>query len=55
MTVRALFARGLIAGLHYAEMRRLQPGFVIDMFMARMQYDDQQHGIRRVRQPRCAD
>lgn len=33
----------------------MQPGFVIDMFVQRMRYDDQQHGIRRVHEPRCAD
>ena len=55
MTLRTVYASGLIAGLTYAEMTRMQPGFVIDMYMARRRYDDEQHGIRRRKQPRCAD
>lgn len=55
MTYRSVVSHGLIAGLTYSEMRRMQPGFVIDMFVNRMRYDDQQHGIKRKRQPLCAD
>lgn len=55
MSFRVVVSRGLIAGLTYSEMRNMRPGFVIDMFVMRMRYDDQQHGIRRKRQPLCAD
>lgn len=55
MTLRTVISRGLIAGLAYAEMKHMQPGFVIDLFVYRMRYDDQEHGIKRVREPRCAD
>ena len=55
MTYRTVVSRGLIAGLTYSEMRRMRPGFVIDMFMGRLKYDDQQHGIRRKKEPRCYD
>ena len=47
MTTRVIYARGLIAGLTYTEMRHMFPGFVVDMFVARLKYDDEQHGIRR--------
>lgn len=55
MTLRTVISRGLIAGLTYAEMMRMRPGFVIDMYIARQRYDDEQHGIRRKKQARCAD
>ena len=55
MTCRTVISRGLISGLSWTEMRHMVPGFVIDMVSARMKYDDQEHGIRRVKEPRCAD
>lgn len=53
MTCRTVISRGLIAGLSYSEMWHMEPGFVIDMFTGRMKYDDQQHGIKRVKEPQC--
>ena len=38
---------GLIAGLRVEEINRMQPGAVMDLFIYRQNYDDQQHGIRR--------
>lgn len=38
---------GLTAGLTFSEMRRMAPGLVCDLYVYRMRYDDQQHGIRR--------
>lgn len=38
---------GLIAGLRLEEIHRMRPGAVIDLFLYRRNYDDQQHGIRR--------
>lgn len=40
-------ACGLIAGLSLTEMGRLLPGMVIDLYVLRQRYDDQQHGIKR--------
>ncbi len=50
MTVRMLQGFGLIAGLTLPEMWKLKPGFIMDMFLARQRYDDQQHGIKRGRE-----
>jgi len=38
---------GLVAGLSFEEMRNMPPGMIIDLFVWRRQYDDNQHGIRR--------
>ena len=38
---------GLIAGLRFDEMQRMVPGLVMDLYLYRMRYDDQQHGIKR--------
>jgi len=38
---------GLTAGLHLAEMGRLTPGMVCDLYIMRLRYDDMEHGIRR--------
>ena len=38
---------GLIAGLTFGETLASAPGFVMDMYIARRNYDDEQHGIRR--------
>ena len=47
MTARKLIGYGLIAGLTYDEIMRCQPGAVLDWYIMRMRYDDQQHGIKR--------
>lgn len=39
MAFRRLYAYGMIAGLSYTEMRRLEPGFVIDLVRIRTDYD----------------
>ena len=41
---------GLIAGLTLTETLRSAPGFVMDLFIQKRNYDDEQHGIKR----RCA-
>jgi hypothetical protein len=38
---------GLIAGLSLAEINRMRPGAVMDLYVYRRNYDDQQHGIVR--------
>lgn len=38
---------GLTAGLRLQEIHRMRPGQVMDLFIYRRQYDDQQHGIVR--------
>lgn len=38
---------GLLAGLTLSETLRSAPGFVLDMYLMRRDYDDQLHGIRR--------
>lgn len=38
---------GLIAGLSLPEIQRMRPGAVMDLFIYRRNYDDQQHMIRR--------
>lgn len=55
MTARRVTAFGLIAGLTYAEVRRAQPGAVIDLYIYRQRYDDEQHGIKRGARKRCED
>lgn len=50
MTYRTVASFGLIAGIALAEMRRHTPGFVIDMYLMRRKYDDEQHGIKRKRE-----
>ena len=47
MTFRKIVSYGLIAGLTYTEMTDLSPGFVMDCFIRRRDYDDEMHGIRR--------
>lgn len=47
LTYRMCCGYGLIAGLGYTEMRTMSPGLVMDLFVCRRTYDDQQHGIRR--------
>ena len=38
---------GLTAGLLFGEMGRMPPGLICDLYVMRMGYDDEQHGIRR--------
>lgn len=38
---------GLIAGLTLPEINRMRPGEVMDLFIYRRNYDDQQHGVMR--------
>lgn len=38
---------GLIAGLTLKEINRMPPGAVMDLFIYRRNYDDQQHMIQR--------
>jgi hypothetical protein len=38
---------GLIAGIRYAEMDDMSPGEILDYFIMRRRYDDQQHHIQR--------
>lgn len=54
MTYRQFIAYGLVAGLGLSEMQSLAPGMICDLYIYRMRYDDEQHGIKRARQ-RCAD
>ena len=39
---------GLIAGLTLAEINRMWPGEVMDLYIYRRNYDDIQHGIERM-------
>lgn len=47
MTFRRIISWGLIAGLSYTEMQDMLPGFILDCFILRQNYDDQMHGIQR--------
>ena len=45
--MREYYGFGLAAGLTYTEMRRLSPGFILDVYCYKRDYDDEQHGITR--------
>jgi len=47
MTYLLVVSWGLIAGLSLAEIHRMRPGAVIDLFLYRRQYDDVLHYITR--------
>ena len=47
MTFRAVTAWGMIAGVSLTEQRALNPGFLLDLYVLRRAYDDEQHGIKR--------
>lgn len=47
MTFRRITAWGLIAGLAYTDMRDMTPGFILDCYILRRNYDDMMHGIQR--------
>lgn len=40
-------SRGLIAGLTVSETLDASPGFVMDMYLLKQRYDDEQHFIKR--------
>lgn len=42
-----MISYGLIAGLRYDEMQDMEPGKIIDLYIYRRRYDDQQHGVTR--------
>lgn len=44
--MRRLIGCGLIAGMTLKEIMRAAPGFVMDMYLYRQDYDDVMHGIR---------
>ena len=47
LTWRRVTAWGLIAGLSVTDQREMIPGMVLDIYLCRQDYDDEQHGIRR--------
>ncbi len=47
MTARKCTGYGLIAGLTLAETLASPPGLVMDLYIMRRNYDDEQHHIRR--------
>ena len=47
MTYRAVTAWGLIAGVSITEQRDVRPGLLLDLYVMRRAYDDEQHGIKR--------
>ena len=55
MTPRRAIAFGMIAGMSYTECRRARPGVVMDLYLYRQRYDDEQHGIKRKAVKQCED
>lgn len=47
MTPLRIVHYGLIAGLTYREIKRMNPGAVISLYLHKRDYDDEQHGITR--------
>ena len=47
MTYRQVVSYGMIAGLSLDEIMRTPPGMVIDLYLYRRDYDDQQHRLMR--------
>ena len=47
MTYRQVVSYGLIAGLSYDQVMGTPPGMVLDLYLYRRDYDDQQHGLVR--------
>ena len=37
----------MIAGVSLTEQKKLKPGFLLDLYVLRRAYDDEQHGIKR--------
>lgn len=46
MSPREIYSLGLIAGLTVPAMRRMTPGFIVDMFIGRQRYDMALHGLK---------
>lgn len=42
-----MISRGLISGLTLSETLDASPGFVLDLYLLRQRYDDDQHFIKR--------
>jgi len=49
MRVREYYSCALIAGIPVSEARRMEPGFIMDMFKLRAEYDARLAGARGVR------
>ena len=49
LTARRCASYALIAGVNWPEAERMAPGLIMDLYLARRAYDDDQHGIRRTR------
>lgn len=47
MSARKVISCGLIAGMNLDAIRRSPPGFVIDMYRYRQEYDFRLYGLRR--------
>lgn len=47
MTPLRIVHYGLIAGLTYREIKRMNPGAIISLYLHKRDYDDEQHGITR--------
>lgn len=50
MTPREIYSCGLIAGLGYGEMRHMLPGFILDMYYWRCDYDSRMVTGKSIRQ-----
>ena len=37
----------MIAGVSLTEQKELKPGFLLDLYVLKRAYDDEQHGIKR--------
>lgn len=46
MSPRMFFAYASIAGIGYGDSQKLQPGFILDIFLTRRRYDSAMRGIR---------
>ena len=55
LTAREIYGYGLIAGIPIREARRMEPGFVMDMYWMRGQYDARMSGMKTARQYLSAD
>ena len=42
-----MISRGLISGLTLRETLDASPGFILDLYLLRQRYDDDQHFIKR--------
>ena len=55
MTSRMVMSYALTAGLTYTEALHMAPGLILDLYLYRRNYDDEQHGVKRKREPKCFD